>query len=203
VSPDAQQSKTHQQRRSSRILNPPIWSDDTQLVTASAHSPWFSALACLLFIAALAFVAGIVGAVAGITAVGVWYLLGAPSAVAVGTVLTTATIAQPVDPLTGILISTPLLILVIAPVATTPHGITATMVGLTTAGVLAGSGVILLQWFPLWLVGATLLGILGFAAYSQHRYLLLRVGLLEETDEQSMTVGDSPSRQTSSERYDS
>lgn len=195
MSTDSQPPEAHQQRPSNSVFRPPLWDDDSRLV-ATGRQPWLSALACLLFVAALTFVAGLLGTVAGIATVGVWYLLGTPYAVAAGTLLATATAPQPVEPLAVVLVATPLLVLVLAPVVATPHGTTAIVVALVTTGALAGSGWLLLQSLPLWLVALTLLSLLAITVYSQHRYLLLRLGLLDDTREHSETSHDAPSQHT-------
>ncbi|MFC7058817.1 hypothetical protein [Halovenus salina] len=108
-------------RQSNSRFRPPIWGEDTRLVPAASTHTWLSALAGLLFVAGLSFLAGPVGMLAGIATTGVWYLLGSPYALAAGTVLAVAVVPTPADPLAVTLVGAPLLVLVLAPVVTTSH----------------------------------------------------------------------------------
>ncbi|MFC7071780.1 hypothetical protein ACFQJ7_10060 [Halovenus rubra] len=177
---------------------PPVWGEDTQLVPVAGGHTWLSALACLLFVAALSFLAGPVGALAGIVTAGVWYLLGSPYAFAAGTVLAAPTVPSPVTLLTVTLVGTPLLVLVLAPVATTPYPTGFAAVVLVTTGLLAGGIWLLAEALPIWLLAPTVLGMLGVASYAGHRFLLLQLGLVDDgtdvstgTDPTTMIDNDS------------
>ncbi|WP_267161552.1 hypothetical protein [Halovenus salina] len=169
-------------RQSNSRFRPPIWGEDTRLVPAASTHTWLSALAGLLFVAGLSFLAGPVGMLAGIATTGVWYLLGSPYALAAGTVLAVAVVPTPADPLAVTLVGAPLLVLVLAPVVTTSHTGGFTAVVLATTGGLAAGGWLLAEWLPVWLVALALLGTSGLAAYTGHRFLLLQFGLVDGTD---------------------
>lgn len=192
------QSDPGSDRQPNSFRNPPVWGEDTRLVSPAGGHIWLSALACLLFVAALSFLAGPVGALAGIATAGVWYLLGSPYALAAGTVLAAATVPLPADPLAVTLVGVPLLVLVLAPVATTSHPTGFAAVVLVATGLLAGSVWLFAESLPLWLVALALLGALGVAAYAGHRFLLLELGLMDDgadastgTDPTTMTNHDS------------
>lgn len=175
-------------RRSGRF-HPPVWGEDTRLVPPAGGHTRLSAVACLLFVAGLSFLAGLVGALAGIATAGVWYLFGSPYAIAAGTVLAAPTVS-PADPLAVTLVGVPLLVLVLAPVATTSHPTGFAAVALATTGILAASVVFLAESLPVWLVAPALLGGLGVAAYAGHRYLLLQLGLVDDGTDASTEPHD-------------
>ncbi|SDK11390.1 hypothetical protein SAMN05216226_11915 [Halovenus aranensis] len=172
------QSVSTSNRQSASLRRPPVWDEESRLVPTNSRYNAASALACLLFVATLAGVAGPVGAVAGLLTGVVWYLLGSPYAVAAGTVLAVSAVSVPASPLVATFIGLPLLMLVLAPVASTLYRGGFVAVVLVSTGVLAVSVWLLADLLATWLVAmASLLGV-GVGVYAGHRYLLVTLGVV-------------------------
>lgn len=123
---------------------------------------------------------GVLGALAGLTAVGVWFVLGAPYGVASATVLAAALAPDAGTWLLAALVGAAGLVVILAPLLATP-GAEPVVPGVA----LVGSGLVALAWqlglgAPLWLAATGVLVTLTLAAYALYRYHLLELGALDD-----------------------
>ncbi|WP_255170530.1 hypothetical protein [Natrononativus amylolyticus] len=154
---------------------------DSLLVTARRGRPWAEGLAAVALLVACTVVVGPLGALAGIVAVVLWATLGAPYAVAGGTVALVAAVPDGLDPISVGLVGAGFLAVLLAPAVHTPAPGRFAAVTVASALGLGGLAWAVARAGPLWLAGAVLLGALATAAYGLHRYELVRLGLVPET----------------------
>ena len=155
---------------------------ESLLLTPDGGRHWSGWLAAVMVVGAFTLVGGLAGAVAGIITAVVWALTGTPYALVTGTVFLTALTPDGSDPLTVGVAGTALLVLVFAPAVTaTAPGSYVVAVILPTA-VLGGLVWLFVPAQPLWVGAVVVLGTGAVIVYGLHRYLHLRLGLLDADD---------------------
>lgn len=156
-------------------------SADSLLIAPRGGRPWAELLAASALLAACAVAGGAPGALAGLAALAVWVALGAPYAVAGGTIALAAAVLDGLAPLSVALVGAGFLAVVLAPAVRTPAPGRFAAVTLASALGLGGVAWAVARVAPLWVAAAALLGALGLAAYGLHRYELVRLGLVPQT----------------------
>lgn len=151
------------------------------------------AIASLALLVLFWLAAGIPGVLSGVATVAVWYALGAPYAIAAGTVglVVTAPTGQATLPLAG---GAFLAVLLASALAAPEPGRYALGVSLGAAVFGVGTWV-LVQTTVLWLATAVLLAGSAVTAYGLYRFHLLQLGLLDDTDDTARDVPQPRGRQ--------
>ena len=140
---------------------------------------WVSIVALGWVTVVLAFVTGPIGVVAGFVTAGAWYALGTPYAIAAGTVVLAVATPDPSATTVGG-VTLAFLALVLARTVRSDRPLAEIPVVLASAGGLVGIAWVLGRSQPLWVAAGTLLGCIAFAAYTLHRYELVRLGLVPD-----------------------
>ncbi|GAB3021815.1 hypothetical protein [Natronobiforma cellulositropha] len=158
----------------------------------SSDPPWLWQLLLTVVVlpATFAFVAGPVGALAGLLAGVVWYVAGTPYAVAVGYASLLVVFPTGTDTLSLALVTGAFVVCILA-----SAGVTASPVRFVVAALVASAALVGGTWYaattwPLWLAAASSLSVFALAAYGVHRSELVALGLVSEADDD--TGDDTP-----------
>ncbi|MXV61819.1 hypothetical protein GS429_07015 [Natronorubrum sp. JWXQ-INN-674] len=137
-------------------------------------------VALVVLTVALTVVVGVLGTVAGLATAIAWYVLGTPYAVAAGHVVLATAFPNGIGLESFVLVELPFVVFVLAPTIWGTDPLRDGAVGLASAVGLVGIGWIVAQSQPLWLAAATVILVFALAAYTLHRYELVRLGLVPD-----------------------
>lgn len=140
--------------------------------------PTFGALAVLT--GALSLVAGPIGTVAGLATAVTWHVLGLPSAIAVGHLVLAMAFPTGIDPGAFVVVELAFVVVLLAALVPNRASLRDGVVALGSAVALVGLAWIVTQSQPLWVAAGALLAGFGLAAYTLHRYELVRLGLVPD-----------------------
>ncbi|WP_126663192.1 hypothetical protein [Haloterrigena salifodinae] len=130
--------------------------------------------------AALALLAGPIGAVAGLATALTWYGLGTPYALAAGHVVLAAAFTEGIGLETFLLVELAFVAVLLAAVVRTPTVLRDAVVVLASAIAFVGAGWIVADSRSIWIAAGTLPLLVALAAYALHRYELVSLGLVPD-----------------------
>lgn len=148
---------------------------------ATDGTSWLTYGSLAAIVAGLGFLVGPPGVLAGIATAVFWYALGVPYALAAGHVILVAATPERLDAFTIVLVELAFLTLPLAAVRRTPAPYVAGAALIVGA---LGFGAIVALTYPYgyWVTALVLLGTVTFIAYAVHRYELVRLGLVSDSD---------------------
>lgn len=161
---------------------------ESSLLTEDGARHWSAWLAAVVVVGTFSISHGFSGLLAGLVTAAVWAALGTPTAIAAGTVLLIAQTPDGVDPLGAAVVASGLLALVVAPAVTARYSVGYAAVAILTTAAFGALAWLVLDPLALWLATAVVAGATLLAAYGLHRYLHLRLGILDE--EQTASTND-------------
>lgn len=153
---------------------------ESQLLAPGGSRHWLTWLAVLVLVGSLGVAGGPPGAGVGVAAAAVWVVLGTPYAIAAGVALFAAVTPDGVGPVAATIAGTGLLGLVLVPAAAANARVGYALAVVLTTATLGGLAWLLVSIQPLWLGAVVLVGAGAVLVYGLNRYHRLRLGLLDE-----------------------
>ena len=179
-------------QRDERVTNDSderVTNDSDETLRDTTSHDWLAGATLLWFAVGLAVFAGGPGLAAGLAVAGLWYVLGTPAAIAIGTVCIAAVLPT-AEVVSLTLVTAPLVVLVAVSVLASPESshlsqrvvreLRVSLVAVTASLVaIGGGGWLLVQVLPLWLGALAIVSAFAIAGYFVHRLLLFRLDLLD------------------------
>lgn len=153
---------------------------ESQLLAPGRSRHWVTWLAALVLVGTFGVAGGPPGAGVGVAAAAVWVVLGTPYAIAAGVALLAAVTPDSVGLITATVAGAGLLGLVLAPTVAANARIGYALAVVLTTATLGSLAWLLVSIQPLWLGAVVLVGTGAVLVYGLNRYHRLRLGLLEE-----------------------
>lgn len=153
---------------------------ESQLLAPGGSRHWVTWLAVLALVGTLGVAGGPPGAGVGVAAAAVWVVFGTPYAIATGVALLTAVTPDGVGPIAAMVAGAGLLGLVLAPAVAANARVAYALAVVLTTATLGGLAWLLVSLQSLWLGAVVLVGAGAVLMYGLNRYHRLRLGLLDE-----------------------